>query len=83
MVAGTLPSNFLELYLQVLQLIAVQSSISYDIITLHKKQFLSLKVYTQSAATPKHLANPHIYYPKREKKKEIRIPQPSLKVIVF
>lgn len=84
MVAGTLTSNFLELYLQVLQLFAVLSSISYDIITLHTKHFLFLKVYTQSAATPKHLANPHIYYPKRErKKKEVRISQRSLKVVVF
>lgn len=83
MVAGTLPSNLLELYLQVLQLFAVLSCISYDTITLHTKHFIFLKVYTQSAATPKHLANPHIYSPKREKKKEIRIPQRSLKVVVF
>lgn len=82
MVAGTLPSNFFEVD-TLFQLFAVLSSISYDIITLHTKHFIFLKVYTQSAATPKHLANPHIYYPKREKKKEIRIPQPSLKVIVF
>lgn len=71
MVAGTLPSNFLELYLQVLQLFAVLSSISYDIITLHTKHFIFLEVYTQSAATPKHLANPHIYYPEREKEKKL------------
>lgn len=83
MVAGTLPSKFFGVD-TLLHLFAVLSSISYDIITLHTKQFLFLKVYTQSAATPKHLANPHIYYPKREKKnKKIRISQPSLKVVVF
>lgn len=85
MVAGTLPSNFFGVD-TLLQLFAVLStcSISYDIITLHTKHFIFLKVYTQSAATPKHLANPHIYSPKREsKRKKIRIPQRSLKVIVF
>lgn len=70
MVAGTLPSNFFGVD-TLLQLFAVLSSISYDIITLHTKHFIFLKVYTQSAATPKHLANPHIYYPKREKKNKL------------